>query len=89
VVLDTAKSQLLPGLDREKKISQTYWHVDIILNLKFYPDRSKNNEEKAFIADLPIINKKMHFFFIKYFFSVTVTVTVMVTVTVTVTVLLQ
>jgi hypothetical protein len=40
----------LPGLDRKKKSFTTYWHIVVLLNLKFQLDMFKTNEEKAIIV---------------------------------------
>jgi hypothetical protein len=56
---------VLPGLDRKKKSSSTYFHIAVMLNLKFQLDKFRNNEEKAiivFFAVFLIINKMSIFF---------------------------
>jgi hypothetical protein len=35
----------LPGFGRRKNSSSTYFHIAVLLNLKFQLDKLKNNEE--------------------------------------------
>jgi hypothetical protein len=51
----------LPDLDG-KKLSSTYWHIVVLLNLNFPLDKFKNNEEKAIIVFFAVLAFRVPFF---------------------------
>jgi hypothetical protein len=54
------KSIILVAPNR-KKSSSTYWHIVFMLNLKFQPDKFKNNEEKAIIVFFAVLAVRVPF----------------------------